>query len=893
MGFGLGSRKSNYKHLEDQAGWRSRLGAATDAAMNSMAVAVLFDLADAALYFLDILTDVKVMQAFSRAGYTLWLYLSIWFVTWHYTIMAGLLVGAARRAAAKWGAYEYADRSGGSRPRSPLWLLSLPVALPGVVALDLMMLLTSVLSLMVRHKSKGTGAGSGSSGSAAVLSSFLSNYNFTRLFLEFVCESVPQTVLQMYIVSELIYDRLATRMDITTVSFSLFISSVEFIEFQHSVNVVKYTWKFRKAARQAGMNFWEYAKYILLLKVSERHARLRQLRVRAVGAGGADGGVLPPAGRAAAAAPPEEHVRAGAAGAILMRSLKALQGRRDVKEFAVIGCPLPCVNRLLQLGLAQFPCLELLELRESAFRGNTWRGVLEALRVHASCRQLRVVQTGVFARYKNFKKEGITESFKPCAAYGCTRGAASSAELRFLGKYSPCEVHLSAGTSLAGLLTHSSSLASLALHNQALHPLGLSCMALAAARSSSLTSLSLRGSAVGDQGAIELARLLASCPCLASLCLRGCGLHQEGGAALGAALPQARRLVKLDLSANRLAGPRCIVALASGLRLSGCGVSSAGGPGSSAAAAAAGLQELLLEEVDDLGEQLSRLSLAGSGLSGTALAAMAAAGLAAAAALACLGLSVPEAKMQKASASQRPTGTEGGMAPAADGMRTTRSAASLAGLAGSRKVSSAGMIEQYEAAADEGDGDGGAGLVRLSLAWAAAGSQAAAPCCLRELNLKGQPLPQPAAAALALAIKQLPVLQTLKLSDPFGLGEQQLGVLCLAVAAAPALQQLELQQCSSGAGSRGALGLAAARAIAQIISAPGSHLLSLDLSFSCFSEEAEEADAVWCVLAGALVCSKHARAGRRGWQRCISSKAASASLDALMASAVWKCWPLH
>lgn len=45
-----------------QAGWRSRLGAATDAAMNSMAVAVLFDLADAALYFLDILTDVKVMQ---------------------------------------------------------------------------------------------------------------------------------------------------------------------------------------------------------------------------------------------------------------------------------------------------------------------------------------------------------------------------------------------------------------------------------------------------------------------------------------------------------------------------------------------------------------------------------------------------------------------------------------------------------------------------------------------------------------------------------------------------------------------------------------------------------------------------------------------------------------
>jgi hypothetical protein len=64
---------------------------------------------------------------------------------------------------------------------------------------------------------------------------------------------------------------------------------------------------------------------------------------------------------------------------------------------------------------------------------------------------------------------------------------------------SACEVDLSAGTSLAGLITHSSSLASLSLHNQQLHPLGLSCMALAAARSSSLTSLSLRGSAVGDQ----------------------------------------------------------------------------------------------------------------------------------------------------------------------------------------------------------------------------------------------------------------------------------------------------------------------------------------------------------------------------------------------------------
>jgi hypothetical protein len=58
-------------------------------------------------------------------------------------------------------------------------------------------------------------------------------------------------------------------------------------------------------------------------------------------------------------------------------------------------------------------------------------------------------------------------------------------------------------------------------------------------------------------------------------------------------------------AAARLAGPRCIAALASGLRLSGCSTALAGGPASApGAAVAAGLQELLLEEVDDLGEQV-------------------------------------------------------------------------------------------------------------------------------------------------------------------------------------------------------------------------------------------------------------------------------------------------
>jgi hypothetical protein len=236
--------------------------------------------------------------------------------------------------------------------------------------------------------------------------------------------------------------------------------------------------------------------------------------------------------------------------------------------------------------------------------------------------------------------------------------------------------------------------------------------------------------------------------------------------------------------------------------------------------------------------------------------------------------------------------TEGGLeaaaaaAAAAGGLRLTHSAASLADLGGPRCVSSAAIIEQYESSADEGDGDGGAGMVRLSFAWVTAASQAAAAAyCLRELNLKGQPLPQPAAAALALAVRQLPALQALKLSDPFGLGEQQLAVLCPAAAAAPALQQLELQRCGTGLGSRGPLGLNAARSIAGMISAPDSQLTSLDLSFSCFSQEEEESDAIWSVLAGALVSSRQSKAGGRVWQRCLSCRPASARhLDAAVAS---------
>jgi hypothetical protein len=110
----------------------------------------------------------------------LWLSLSILFLTWHYILMAILVIGYVRRLCGVW-----VDPAG-RRWRHPTWLLVVPVALPLVVVLDLLMLVTSLLPLL-RPQERLT----------QQLSSFLSNYNFTRLFVEFVFESIPQTILQV------------------------------------------------------------------------------------------------------------------------------------------------------------------------------------------------------------------------------------------------------------------------------------------------------------------------------------------------------------------------------------------------------------------------------------------------------------------------------------------------------------------------------------------------------------------------------------------------------------------------------------------------------------------------------------------------------------------------
>jgi hypothetical protein len=69
----------------------------------------------------------------------------------------------------------------------------------------------------------------------------------------------------------------------------------------------------------------------------------------------------------------------------------------------------------------QLPRLLMLMLLMLMLPGNTWRGVLKGLRGHASCRRLSVVQTGVFACYKNFNKvrSGLVASL--CCFAACSR----------------------------------------------------------------------------------------------------------------------------------------------------------------------------------------------------------------------------------------------------------------------------------------------------------------------------------------------------------------------------------------------------------------------------------------------------------------------------------------
>ena len=86
-----------------------------------------------------------------------------------------------------------------------------------------------------------------------------------------------------------------------------------------------------------------------------------------------------------------------------MNSYDRFEGKH-VTRLTVSGCPLPCINRILQRGLTEFPALEALDVNECAFRGNSFALVTRAIRKHTALARVRVVQTGVLKKYKNWHK---------------------------------------------------------------------------------------------------------------------------------------------------------------------------------------------------------------------------------------------------------------------------------------------------------------------------------------------------------------------------------------------------------------------------------------------------------------------------------------------------------
>lgn len=73
-------------------------------------------------------------------------------------------------------------------------------------------------------------------------------------------------------------------------------------------------------------------------------------------------------------------------------------------RLTVSGCPLPSMNRILQRGLKTFPKLTAIEVNECAFRGNNFGIVTKAIRKHGGLKEIRLVQTGVLKKYKNWHK---------------------------------------------------------------------------------------------------------------------------------------------------------------------------------------------------------------------------------------------------------------------------------------------------------------------------------------------------------------------------------------------------------------------------------------------------------------------------------------------------------
>ncbi|KAG2445343.1 hypothetical protein HYH02_008808 [Chlamydomonas schloesseri] len=442
-----------------------RFNAALDRIYQNYFVAVAFDVVGCLMFLFDIYTDALVVQALSQTEHKDWMITTLVLILYHYALMAVLITAYYRRISTKLnvlGLEEGDSAVGGAAVlggrKRYRWLLMLPLAIPGVVVLDICMLFTSLLPLMFPRM-------------FANFSSFLSNYNFSRFFIEFVFESIPQTILQTYIYHQLAKSHLAGSGQQRTVALSLVISSL---------NCLKYGYKLWKAADDAGLTLLEYFKYLLLLKgnyecspssmitvineccAMKRAAALERADTRsataaaaaATGAGagsgvGRTGGLGAGGGSDLALDMLAGSAAAGAAGAgggggggaggggavfimngfhlhrnksqygpaqqayILLNAFDRMEGCSNVTRWVVSGCPLASMNRILEKGIKAFRNLNTLEVNECALRGDTWKVVTRAIKRHKFLDKVKLIQTGILTKYRNAKRlKVVTGLFK-------------------------------------------------------------------------------------------------------------------------------------------------------------------------------------------------------------------------------------------------------------------------------------------------------------------------------------------------------------------------------------------------------------------------------------------------------------------------------------------------
>jgi hypothetical protein len=72
----------------------------------------------------------------------------------------------------------------------------------------------------------------------------------------------------------------------------------------------------------------------------------------------------------------------------------------------LFGCGCSCTDikgTWRPQALSSLPKVEVVEVNECAFRGETFKGVKEALRKHKAVHSVRLCQTGMLKKYRNHR----------------------------------------------------------------------------------------------------------------------------------------------------------------------------------------------------------------------------------------------------------------------------------------------------------------------------------------------------------------------------------------------------------------------------------------------------------------------------------------------------------